>query len=81
MSDKVEIEIELTKKYKVMIYQYVEEKEMVTGKVDRYKQYHSNSLWEYDGFDQDDYMEIYEFLKELEFRKKDLVEEDMEKNE
>ena len=71
----MKIEIELTKLYRVMVYPYVQEKETVSGKMERYRQYQTNSLWEYDRFDHEDYLKIIAFLKELE-REKLKEEED-----
>ena len=79
MTDKLEIEIELVKKYRVMVYPYVAETEKVSGREDRYKQYHANSLWEHDDFDHDEYIEIISFLKQLEFKKTQEIEKRQEK--
>ena len=75
----MEIDIELTKKYRVMVYPYVHEKEHISGREDRYRQYHSDSLWEYDGFDHEDYEKIVDFLKDLEFQKTLEIEKRQEK--
>lgn len=78
VSDKMKIDIELKKLYRIMVYPYVQEKESVGGKEERYRQYSTNSLWEWDKFTHDDYVKIIAFLKGLEQEKlkDEKVEED-----
>lgn len=73
----MKIDLEHKREYKVMVYPYIVEKINI-GDGDyieeKYKQYHSNSLWQYDGFTHEDFLEILEFLKDLKFRREQALD-------